>query len=338
MNDTLRYKDLRRQLIIIMPRPRQYDLTKEVEHLLHEGLSNRQIAKKLGTSEATIRRTKKEMDNPEHRLLFQLPPMKEAGTAIAIIQKPPYPDKGTGDKALDLALWLADCASTGNLELLKEATDKWKEVLEPKGLTRKVMEKRYGDYLVDKSNGNVFSGIGSIGAFDLEERADKAIKRNTTQNEVIARFGSLNAILEDQPPEKLLLGDNPQETDSIVSTWRGKYYSGIEKKALLLNDPDKLEIVRDRLPEPRTLDDILREHEYWDRLRTLRYSIDDYGDPLPIIGFREVYIDELMTHGIIKPRDKREAARLFKYIMSTYEAQQYFEDKDIVALVERLFL
>ncbi|EIK94047.1 hypothetical protein PMM47T1_24174 [Pseudomonas sp. M47T1] len=234
------------------------------------------------------------LDNPAHRALFTLPPMRETTETLPATQPLPAQQVVTGDKEVDALLWLRKVVSTGlpgPIAVAMEAAKKLKAPAED-------LERRYRDYLLKNSGGNPFATFGSFGFADLSSLAERAIAERARAVEAAARFEG-DAIWEDTPAEQFCA--------KALKRCKGfKDYV----------DNDKAEVAKRFRKHgdlmPHTLSDCLAEIDYWDRLYRLREAVGERGDGMHEAIARERFTQDQLA--VIKPNSRDEAIQVLDYV------------------------
>lgn len=265
----------------------------------------------LGTVKTIASRSGQFRDNPAHRALFSLPPMREsAETRPATVELPPQ-QAITGDKELDAILWLRQVVDTGQPALIDLAREAVKRIKTP----AKELEKRYAQHLMASSGNSLAAAFGSFNFADIEGMASKTIKREKLRAEAAARFDD---VLADTEAELFCLQvlhglEVPEDEFSLDKAEVAKRFKA---------RPDLL---------PYTLADCLHELEYWHRLYWLRNAVDSYcSEGPPEATAREWFVQGLLAE--IRPRSKEEAKAVLRH-MSTFDL---FDQEESEAILENL--
>lgn len=251
----------------------------------------------LGTVKAICSRAGVFRDNPAHRALFSLPPIRESGesgeTLPAVPELPPQ-ERVTGDPELDAVLWLRAVIDTGSPILIAKAMDARARIR----ASLDTLEARYAAFLRETQPGNLFAGLATVGFADLEGLAARAIKRSRSQTQARARFG--DALFDPTPAELFCI-------DALA---------GLEADGLL-GDFDQSEVAT-RFKEradllPQTLADCLHELLFWSGLWRLRAAVHfDCADPAPEGSARDWFVFGMLAE--IRPRSKEEAAAVLRFL------------------------
>ena len=268
----------------------------------------------IGTVKTICSRSGCFRDNPTHRAMFTLPPMRERNQSLPAVQKIPEQKAVTGDTEVDAVLWLREVISTGNAGLIERAMEAAKQIKTP----LKELEQRYSKHLVSISNGNTLGAVlGSLGFADLEDLAERAIERSTKYNEAKSRFGE--RVFDDTEAERF-----------CVSTLSGV---GADK----YNNLNELEVdsrfhAHQNLM-PHTLADCLYELKFWNELYSLRNASsrtgNNYGDHLPTeASAREDFAFRCLAK--IRPRNSVEAIDVFRYLTDDDDRMEREETHDIL--------
>lgn len=248
----------------------------------------------LGTVKAICSRAGVFRDNPAHRTLFSLPPIRESGETLPAVPELPPQERVTGAPELDAVLWLRAVIDTGSPALIDRAMEASTRIKTP----FKALEDRYAAFLRETQPGNLFAGLATVGFADLEGLAGKAIKRSRSQTEARARFG--DALFDPTPAELFCI-------DALV---------GLEACGVL-GDFDRMEVAT-RFKEradllPQTLTDCLHELAFWSDLYRLRAAVHfDCADPAPEGCARDWFVFGMLAE--IRPRAKEEAVAVLRYM------------------------
>lgn len=248
----------------------------------------------LGTVKTLCSRSGVFRDNPKHRELFTLPPIKPStSTDLAVPELPPQ-EAVTGDKEVDALLWLRLVIGTGQAALIEKAMLAAERIKTP----LKDLEKRYGDYLVAKNPGSFFAGLSSIGFADLDRLAKSSVEKLAKQQEARARLG--DDLFADTRAERFC-------ADALDGLDRGNgwTFDNADVDARFAECADLL---------PHTLGDCLHELAYWDHLASLRYAVGGTcaGDPSPEASARKDFTFRCLAR--IRARTKCEAIAVFRYL------------------------
>lgn len=225
--------------------------------------------------------------NFTHSDLFALPDIKPSGSNH--LTQPSYPEQKvvTGDREVDAVLWLHSVIKTGQSHYIDKAMEAARFIKTPLA----DLEKRYTSYLIANSNGNVFATFASIGFSDLEGMAEKAIEKERNRVEAVGRFGDA-------------LFDNTAAEDFCLEA-----LDGIEPDAFGFCDDNTANERFGKYPNliPSSLNECVRELEYWDKLYSLRNSGPDTYEPLSESYDREQFVFKLLAK---IPPTSREESRL----------------------------
>ncbi len=263
----------------------------------------------LGTVKTLCSRSGEFRDNPKHRDLFTLPPIKSStSTDLAVPELPPQ-EAVTGDKEIDALLWLRSVIRTGQAALIEKAmlaADRIKTPLAD-------LEKRYTQHMIAKHPGSFGAAMASFGFADLKGLASRSIEKLTRQQEAHARFG--DDLFADTPAERFC-------ADTL---------DGLERDSMWRFDKDKVDARFTARADllPHTLVDCLHELAYWDHLASLRYAVGDTcaGDLPPAASAREGFTFRSLTR--IRARTKDEAIAVFRYLAKSGR-QDHDEANDIL--------
>ena len=247
----------------------------------------------IGTVKTICSRSGAFRDNPKHRALFSLPPIRESNQTLPAIQHLPPQKSVTGDSEIDSVLWLREVIGTGQAAMIEKAIEAAKLVKTPMD----ELEKRYTKHLVSMNPGSLFAALSSFGFGDLEGLAEKSVKKLTLCNEAAARFG--DSLFDDTEAEifciETLAGMKPPD------------------KGIFLDDGEVSKQFKAR-PElmPNTLSDCLYERVFWSDLYALRNATGGYGDPGIEAYARECFAFRCLAE--IRPRSKEESIAVFRYL------------------------
>ena len=229
-------------------------------------------------------------NNPNIRSFFVLPPIR--------YEQRPAPGKceqtyNTGDADVDTVLRLRDMVAAGDPTSIETALALFDALNRP----RAEIEAAYRAILSAANPGNPFAVFGSFGFCDLRSAAEEATKRASELAEAVSRFGDeyihLHATVE----------------------FCEKALEGADRTRCFVTDDDA-----DRLfgaltdMVPSTLEDILFEMTYWDRLQLLCKAVSgcDLSDATSV---RYWY---LFRRIVKTPSSSRETAlRLFDHLVAT---------------------
>lgn len=284
---------------------RQHVLELRQRHSLREVAAHTGIP--LGTVKTICSRSGVFRDNPKHRELFSLPPIKESTSTALTVPELPVQQVVTGDKEIDAVLWLQQVVSTGQPDLIAKAMEARERIKTP----MKDLEKRYRDILMAKNPGNMFAALSSFGFGDLEGQAKRAVSKNASAREALARFGSEDALFSNTPAE-----------DFIVRALDGVKHKG--KRGFPELTPKMIKAFHahpDYLPQ--TLSDCLHELAYWSDLYRLRNAVQFPGDGSDEEWLRRDFVFSLM--GKIRPRTKDEARTVMKYMIGNDEGDDHLD-------------
>ena len=248
----------------------------------------------LGTVKAIISRSGLFTDNPRHRAMFTLPPIKPNGETLPAVPELPQQEVVTGDKEIDALLWLRLVIETGEPARIAQAKEAAGKITAP----LKELEQRYGKWLVAQG-GHPFAGMFSIGFADLDGLAKHSIERRANETEAIGRFG--DALWDDTQAEAFCLESlRGLETE----TW---------------DYPPELVAERFKAhPElmPHTLSDCLHELAYWDDLYRLRRACSKDYDTHQEVWSRDQFIFTVML-AELRPRNRDEARATLRHLLDS---------------------
>lgn len=246
----------------------------------------------LGTVKTLCSRSGIFRDNPKHRELFTLPPIKlSTSTDLAVPELPPQ-QTVTGDKEIDALLWLRSVISTGQAALIEKAMLAAGRIKTP----LVDLEKRYDRYMIDKHPGSLSAAFASIGFADLERLAKRSIEKLDQQQEAFARFG--NDLFANTPAEQFC-------ADAL---------DGLDRASLRTFDQAEVDVRFAARTDwmPHTLGDCLHELAYWNHLSCLRYAVCGFGDSIIEATERDNFVFRRLAH--IRTRSKDEAIAVFRYL------------------------
>ena len=263
----------------------------------------------LGTVKTLCSRSGAFRDNPKHRELFTLPPIKDsASTDLAIPELPPQ-EVVTGDLEIDAILWLRLVIRTGQAALIEKAMIAADRIKTPLA----ELEKRYTKHMIAKHPGSFSAALASFGFADLKGLAKSSIDKLSKQQEARARFG--DDLFVDTPAERFCA--NALDGLDRGTGWT---FDKAEVDARFTECADLL---------PHTLSDCLHELVYWGQLCRLRTAVEGVGagDPPPEASAREDFVFRCLAR--IRARSKDEAIAVFHYLAKS-ERQDDDEANDIL--------
>lgn len=244
---------------------------------------------------STTANTLAPQENPVHRALFSLPPIKLSDNTAVAVPEMPAQKTVTGDVEIDAVLWLHEVISTGQADLIAKAREAAKRIKTP----LKELEKRYTAMVARANPGNLFAVLSTFQFADLDGLADTAVTRAARQHEARARFGA--TIFEDTPAEQFCI-DALRRVRKDKSSW-GLDVSQVDKRFDTRLDQ-----------RPSSLTDCIAELVYWTELYWLRNSFGNCGDTSDQVNARQDYVFRLMSR--IPPRSVDEAVDVFLYLQS----------------------
>ena len=262
----------------------------------------------LGTVRTIVRRSGAFTDNLKHRELFTLPPIQQSvATGLAAVEMPPQRSV-TGDLELDAVLWLREVIDTGNAAYIDKALEAARNIKTP----LKVLEERYGDYLLRTTRNPMKSVFGSMGFANLEALAKSSKRKALLANEARARFG----------------GDDWFETEA--DQFCTDALKGLKPKIGWLDHDEVAARFRQHTDlMPHTLDDCLYELSYWHGLYELRDAAFEC-DHSQESSAREDFTFCMLSQ--IRPRNKDEAKSVLRYLID----RDRKDDKDFGAILDNL--
>lgn len=248
----------------------------------------------LGTVKTICSRSGAFRDNPVHRAMFCLPPMRESAETLPAVPALPPQQRVTGDKEVDAVLWLRQVIATGQAALIDKAMEGAKKIKTP----LKTLEKRYCEWLRKTNPGNLFAALSSFDFADLEGLAKKSILKAARQHEARSRFG------DD------LFAETPAESFCIAAL------HGLKPDRIGFIPDDEADECFKKHPEllPNTLSDCLHELAYWDELGSLRYAADSCDDGPPEAYARRCFAFRML--GRIRPRSKCESLEVMRWLLA----------------------
>lgn len=235
-------------------------------------------------------------DNQAMRALFTLPPATHR-LAVAPQDLPPI-ENITGDKEVDAVLWLRNVISTGSQPLIDKAMEAAKRIRTP----LKTLEERYRQFEIQRSRQT--GRITLIFDFtNLDGLAKEAVRLAGVRGEAMARFGSKDALFDEQPAEtlcrKALRGLKSPRDDLGLEVYNEDEADKRFAKVITL--------------APHTLADCLFIQQYWTQLYWLRNSMERYGgDTHRAVNEHGYFCDRALAR--IPPRSKDEALAVLEYI------------------------
>lgn len=248
----------------------------------------------LGTVKTLCSRSGAFRDNPVHRAMFTLPPIKESLNRDVSVPELPPQQTVTGDREIDAVLWLHAVIRTGRPELIEKAMAAAKKIKTP----LKDLEKRYGDFVVKANPGNWVAAFSSIGFADLEDIAERAVQKLARQQEARGRFGTDDELFAPTPAEQFC-------EEALAGVSMGKLGIFLDEKQV-----DSI-LVKRLAVLPHTLADCLHELNYWSHLYWLRSAMGG-GDASAQAQAREDFAFRRMA--FIRPSSPAEAVAVFRYI------------------------
>ena len=272
----------------------------------------------LGTVKAISSRAGITRNNEDLRAFFCLPEIVASTcTDLQPPVAPPRPEAVTGDNDLDAVLWLRQVVQTGDAAMIDKAMRAAERIKTP----AKVLEQRYGDFLMRASNGNTMQAVfGSIGFANLKGLAERVLDKQRRRAEALARLGgSVDSVFATLPQEQFCMDVLALV---LVATKGWREYDQAQANAAFAQHQDMA---------PHTLADCLHELDFWDALYRLRHGWDNAGDDLPEVSARRDYIQ---THcmATIRPKTRDEAKAVLRYMA----AHEMFDRNETDAVLENL--
>lgn len=250
--------------------------------------------------------------SPPHCELFSLPPMSPRPAVEPAAVEIPTRSVVTGDKEVDLVIWLRELIETGNTALTEVARQEAARLRSP----MEEIEKRYASYLRAQSGGNVMAALSSIGFGELEKLEIRVARDMQHRSEALARFGTPEAVMADTPAEKFC-----RAVLRGLKCWKYGFMDPNQVDARFLAHAEQL---------PRTLSECLAELTYWRDLHHLRHSFDGAVDSLPAAYERECFVRRRLA--AIPPSSGSEALAVFDFM----EAEELFEQPEALAILRNL--
>ncbi|MBX9937025.1 MAG: hypothetical protein K2Y10_10595 [Burkholderiaceae bacterium] len=253
----------------------------------------------LGTVKAISSRSGITRDNAKLREFFKLPdPVASTCTDLQPPVAPPQPVTITGDNDLDAVLWLRQVVQTGHAALIDKAMQAAERIQTPE----KELEKRYGDYLMRVSDGNVMQAVfGSIGFANIKGLASTTLDKQARRREALARYGIVDAVFATLPQEQFCLDALALVPKQEKSIWQ---FDTALTNAAFAAQADMA---------PHTLSDCLYELAFWDGLYRLRDGWGTgCGDGPAEVNAREDYLFCCM--GQLRPKSRQEAKSILRYL------------------------
>lgn len=272
----------------------------------------------LGTVKAISSRAGITRNNEDLRAFFCLPEIvASACTNLQPPVAPPRPEAVTGDNDLDAVLWLRQVVQTGDAAMIDKAMRAAERIKTP----AKVLEQRYGDFLMRASNGNTMQAVfGSIGFANLKGLAERVLDKQRRRAEALARLGgSVDSVFAILPQEQFCM-DVLALVPVTTKGWRE--YDQAQVNAAFAQHQDMA---------PHTLADCLYEMAFWNALYRLRHGWDNAGDDLPEVSARRQYIDAHCL-ATIRPKTRDEAKAVLRYMAEN----EMFDRTETDAVLENL--
>lgn len=266
-------------------------LTLRRSHLLREVAQR--VGIPIGTFKALYHRAGLFRDNSKLRELFTLPPIQASSSTELVVPELPPQECVTGDKEIYPVLWLRSVIKTGQANLIQKAMAAAKLVKTP----LPELQKRYTKDLISKKPENWVAAMGSFGFADLEELAERSVKKLQLQTEAHARFGE--RLFVDTPAEEFCV-------DALAGLKRQRAFGDYDEghaDVRFQSRPDLL---------PNTLDDCLYELAYRSELYLLRASMDG-GDARLEVNAREWFVFRCLAR--IRPKSTESAISVFRYLV-----------------------
>lgn len=243
-------------------------------------------------------------DTSEHSKLFTIPePKPVADTQELEVPTLPDPESVTGDREVDVWLWLKKiCRSTTNeavLDLVQEAYGRLSSSIdELKGRYIRWFEKQ------PENRSAFLSYMVNEEPADINWYIDSARKRLQKYRAAIAQVGTVDALIDQTPPERMLHQTASIPSDSEQEDPLDRFWDW---------DDDQLIQLFEHSLNPSDLTEVVKELEYWGWLGGTRRALEDtlgdyWGDGDPLVHAREEYLHRLLCR--VAPRDNQEAQRV----------------------------
>ncbi len=266
----------------------------------------------VGTVKTICSRSGAFRDNPLHRALFSLPPIKISQQTALVVPELPAKRDVTGDAEVDAVLWLREVIKTGQADLIEKAMKGAKKIKTP----LKELEKRYMNHLVSSGSGQIAIIFATIGFADLEDLAESSVKKLMLKTEAQARFGE--AIFSDTDAESFCIG---ALAGLKCAGGMGQYSTSQVDKRFMAH-PEVM---------PNTLSDCMHELKFWRELYWLRNASAPAGqfagDPGPEASARDDFVFRRLAH--IRPQHKDEAIAVLHYLTEN-DGMERAEANDIL--------
>lgn len=234
-------------------------------------------------------------DNEALRALFTLPPMATSASTAVAVPEVPQQQAVTGDREVDAVLWLQQVVKTGNQALIDKALEAAKRITTP----MKTLGERYAQHVARHGGHPLQAAFASFGFGDLEDQAERAVRKAHDRHEALSRFGTLDALSADTPAEAICI----QLCKRVRKDPNGFIDEAAAEKRLLTRP----ELV------PATISDCLLALRYWDDIYRLRNAaIEWYGD-----APQECAAHEWLCFGMLAkfpPKSGAEAMEVFDYL------------------------
>lgn len=267
----------------------------------------------LGTVKAICSRAGIFRDNPAHRGLFSMPPIRESSQTLRAVPVLPPKERVTGDAELDAVLWLQAVINTGDAALIDKAMEAATRIKTP----LKTLEERYIDFLRATNPGNPFACLATQGFSDLKGLAKRAVERNCRRTEAQARFG--DALFDPTPAELFC-------TETLAGLERSGALHDFDPNEVATRFKDRPELM------PQTLADCLHELHFWSDLYRLREAECRHGgDPPPEATARDWFVFGMLAE--IRPRTKEEAVAVLRFLVEEKRMDMRETDAILMNLV-----
>lgn len=239
-------------------------------------------------------------DNQALRALFSLPPVQACtSTALPVPELPPQ-QVITGDKEVDAVLWLSEIIKTGQQQLIYLAVVAVQRIKTP----MQELQQRYRTYLVRQAECDTLTGaLGSMELGELVSQARTAVARLNKRQAAIARFGSVEKLLESTPAEDAchFALHGCERAEDIPDS--------VDRKQAEARFMKYVDLV------PTTLTDCIHAMNYWRDLSSMR-SPFDMSDGDPAAHAHDSFCFSQMT--TLQPRNKEEALAVLAYMEDNY--------------------
>lgn len=235
----------------------------------------------------------------EHGKLFAIPePKPTADSQELEVPTLPDPQPVTGNREVDAWLWLKEvCKTTTNeavLDLVEEAAGRLKSSMEE-------LKRGYIQWFEKQpENRSAFLlAMVDMEPAEINNYIDKARNRLQRYREALAQVGTVDAVIDQMPPERMLHETTSESVGPMDSIWDW--------------GDDRLTQLFEHSINPISLTEVVSELEYWNWLggirRNLEATLGDYwGDGDPLVSARTEYLERLLCR--VAPSDNQETKRV----------------------------